>query len=56
MSSPLPKRIPMLQPPGNGRSNTPPFQLMTKPPPKDQKPGNITGDGFLNGAWHLAKP
>jgi predicted lipoprotein with Yx(FWY)xxD motif len=23
---------------------------------KDQKPGDITGDGFLNGAWHLAKP
>jgi predicted lipoprotein with Yx(FWY)xxD motif len=23
---------------------------------KDQKPGDVTGDGFLNGAWHLAKP
>lgn len=23
---------------------------------KDQKPGDITGDGFLNGAWHLATP
>ena len=23
---------------------------------KDQKPGDITGDGFLNGAWHMAKP
>jgi predicted lipoprotein with Yx(FWY)xxD motif len=23
---------------------------------KDKKPGDITGDGFLNGAWHLAKP
>ncbi len=23
---------------------------------KDRKPGDITGDGFLNGAWHLAKP
>jgi predicted lipoprotein with Yx(FWY)xxD motif len=23
---------------------------------KDQKPGDITGDGFLNGAWHLAMP
>jgi predicted lipoprotein with Yx(FWY)xxD motif len=23
---------------------------------KDQKPGDITGDGFLNGAWHIAKP
>jgi len=23
---------------------------------KDQKPGDITGDGFFNGAWHLAKP
>ncbi|WP_315738287.1 MULTISPECIES: hypothetical protein [unclassified Bradyrhizobium] len=23
---------------------------------KDQKPGDITGDGFLNNAWHLAKP
>ncbi|WP_316175243.1 hypothetical protein [Bradyrhizobium sp. SZCCHNRI1073] len=23
---------------------------------KDQKPGDITGDGFLNNTWHLAKP
>ena len=23
---------------------------------KDQKPGDITGDGFLNGTWHLAQP
>lgn len=23
---------------------------------KDTKPGDTTGDGFLNGAWHLAKP
>lgn len=23
---------------------------------KDQKAGDIMGDGFLNGAWHLAKP
>lgn len=23
---------------------------------KDQRPGDITGDGFLNGAWHLAQP
>jgi len=23
---------------------------------KDQKPGDITGDGFLNGAWHVAQP
>ncbi len=23
---------------------------------KDAKPGDITGDGFLNGAWHLAQP
>ncbi len=23
---------------------------------KDEKPGDITGDGFLNGAWHMAKP
>ncbi len=23
---------------------------------KDQKPGDKTGDGFLNGAWHAAKP
>jgi len=22
----------------------------------DRKPGDITGDGFLNGAWHIAKP
>ena len=22
---------------------------------KDQKPGDKTGDGFLNGAWHTAK-
>ena len=22
----------------------------------DKKPGDITGDGFLNGAWHMAKP
>ena len=22
----------------------------------DKKPGDITGDGFLNGAWHIAKP
>jgi predicted lipoprotein with Yx(FWY)xxD motif len=22
---------------------------------KDQKPGDKTGDGFLNGAWHVAK-
>ena len=22
----------------------------------DQKPGDITGDGFLNGAWHIAQP
>lgn len=22
----------------------------------DQKPGDITGDGFLNGAWHVAQP
>jgi predicted lipoprotein with Yx(FWY)xxD motif len=22
---------------------------------KDQKTGDITGDGFLNGAWHLAQ-
>jgi predicted lipoprotein with Yx(FWY)xxD motif len=22
---------------------------------KDQKPGDRTGDGFLNGAWHVAK-
>lgn len=23
---------------------------------KDSKPGDVTGDGFLNGAWHVAKP
>ena len=23
---------------------------------KDQKAGDLNGDGFLNGAWHLAKP
>ena len=23
---------------------------------KDTKPGDIAGDGFLNGAWHIAKP
>ena len=23
---------------------------------KVPKPGDITGDGFLNGAWHLAQP
>lgn len=23
---------------------------------KDKKPGDITGDGFLNGAWHVAQP
>jgi predicted lipoprotein with Yx(FWY)xxD motif len=23
---------------------------------KDYKPGDITGDGFNNGAWHLARP
>ncbi len=22
----------------------------------DKKPGDITGDGFLNGAWHVAQP
>jgi predicted lipoprotein with Yx(FWY)xxD motif len=22
----------------------------------DKKAGDITGDGFLNGAWHIAKP
>ena len=22
----------------------------------DKKPGDVTGDGFLNGAWHLAMP
>jgi predicted lipoprotein with Yx(FWY)xxD motif len=23
---------------------------------KDTKPGDANGDGFLNGAWHVAKP
>lgn len=23
---------------------------------KDQKPGDATGDGFMNGAWHAARP
>ena len=23
---------------------------------KDSKPGDITGDGFLNGIWHIAQP
>ena len=23
---------------------------------KDMKPGDITGDGFLKGAWHIAQP
>ncbi|MDR3475719.1 MAG: hypothetical protein P4M09_29075 [Devosia sp.] len=23
---------------------------------KDKKPGDIVGDGFLNGAWHVAQP
>jgi predicted lipoprotein with Yx(FWY)xxD motif len=23
---------------------------------KDMKPGDTTGDGFLNGAWHIARP
>ena len=23
---------------------------------KDQKAGDVSGDGFFNGAWHLAKP
>ena len=23
---------------------------------KDKKPGDITGNGFLKGAWHIAKP
>lgn len=23
---------------------------------KDAKPGDVTGDGFLNGAWSLARP
>jgi predicted lipoprotein with Yx(FWY)xxD motif len=22
----------------------------------DHKSGDITGDGFLNGAWHIARP
>jgi predicted lipoprotein with Yx(FWY)xxD motif len=22
----------------------------------DKKPGDITGDGFLNGVWHIAQP
>lgn len=22
----------------------------------DKRPGDITGDGFLNGAWHIAQP
>jgi predicted lipoprotein with Yx(FWY)xxD motif len=22
----------------------------------DKKPGDVTGDGFANGAWHIAKP
>jgi len=22
----------------------------------DKKPGDITGDGFLNGAWHIVQP
>jgi predicted lipoprotein with Yx(FWY)xxD motif len=22
----------------------------------DKKPGDITGDGFANGAWHIAQP
>jgi len=22
----------------------------------DKQPGDITGDGFLNGAWHIAQP
>lgn len=22
----------------------------------DHKPGDISGDGYLNGAWHIAKP
>ena len=22
----------------------------------DKKPGDISGDGFLNGAWHIAQP
>jgi predicted lipoprotein with Yx(FWY)xxD motif len=23
---------------------------------KDTKPGDTTGDGFMNGVWHVAKP
>jgi predicted lipoprotein with Yx(FWY)xxD motif len=23
---------------------------------KDSKPGDVTGDGFANGAWHIATP
>ncbi len=23
---------------------------------KDGKPGDVSGDGFLNGAWHVAQP
>ncbi len=23
---------------------------------KDQKPGDVTGVGFMNGAWHVAQP
>jgi len=23
---------------------------------KDTKPGDTTGDGFLNNAWHVARP
>ncbi len=23
---------------------------------RDAKPGDISGDGFLNGAWHIAQP
>jgi len=23
---------------------------------KDTKPGDTSGDGFLNGAWHIATP
>jgi predicted lipoprotein with Yx(FWY)xxD motif len=23
---------------------------------KDKKPGDVVGDGFLNGAWHAAQP
>ena len=28
----------------------------SKQPGSDTKPGDTTGDGFLNGAWHIAKP